>query len=150
MCWMCDHPEATFEDYVDEEVWPLVDRCGWFLQLTAGRGGRVPYAYTVGLTGRGLPELVVSGKTPAAAGDLIEAVLAEGAPQPGRPFDVLLGPALQVVGVRSTGWLLPVAVALYGPRVQAVQLVWADAAGRWPGERGAPEQEVLGSVRRAA
>lgn len=127
MCWMCDHPEATFADYVDDLLQPVIDRCGWAVQGVGGSKVRAPFSYTVGLTLRRLPELVVTGKPQVEAGqilnDMAREVLAR-RPQAGER------------------------------RVQAVQLVWADDRGRWPrevGHRG--PQPVLGPrarpVRRA-
>lgn len=58
MCWMCDHPEATAEEYLDE-VYGIMLMHGWAVQHVECE--RRPFAYTVGLTRRGLPELVVTG-----------------------------------------------------------------------------------------
>lgn len=142
---MCDHEQATFEDYLDVMVRPVVERCGWAVQAVGGQGRRPPFAYTVGLTGRGRPELVVSGKSPSAAHDLLEAVLAGDPPRAGRRYDLPVGPSLQVVEVTWPARRLVVATALYGDRVTAVQLVWADGRGRWPWETPrARWQQVMG------
>lgn len=61
MCWMCDHPEATAEEYLDE-VYGIMLMHGWAVQHVECE--RRPFAYTVGLTRRGLPELVVTGLSP--------------------------------------------------------------------------------------
>lgn len=138
MCWMCEHRERSFQDYVDEVVAPVVDREGWALQWTPR------LAYTVGLTARGRPELVVTGKPPDAAHDLVAAALAgEEEPVTGGRCDLLQGPAIQVVQVARPR-LLRVAWQLYGSRTRALQLLWADSRGRWPWEtRG---QELLGAI----
>lgn len=150
MCWMCDHPEATFDDYLDEVVRPVVARLGYAVQATDSHG--VPMAYTVGLSGRGRPELVVTGKSPPDAHDLLQAVLAgEEEPRPGRRCDLLVGPALWLFPViRATA--LRVAAALY-PGLEALQVVWADSLGRWPWEVHRSGQRLLCDVdeaRRAA
>src|SRR5450631_2057031 len=60
MCWLCDHPDATPYDYVDH-LRTLITRLGWAVQGVERDRIHPPWAYTVGLTPRGLPELVVTG-----------------------------------------------------------------------------------------
>ncbi len=60
MCWMCDHPGATRQDYLDH-LRSIIGRVGWVVQTVEGDRVRAPYAYTVGLTARGKPELLVTG-----------------------------------------------------------------------------------------
>ena len=138
MCWTCEHPDESFADYVDDVVVPVVEREGWALQWTPR------LAYTVGLTAWGRPEVAVTGKPPDAAHDLVSAAVAgEELPVAGRRCDLVQGPALHVVQVARPR-LLRVAWQVYGPRVRAVQLLWADSRGRWPWEtRG---QELLGAI----
>ena len=57
MCWMCDHPGATQQDYFDE-LRSRVQKHGWAVQYV--EIDRAPYAYTIGLHDRGLPELLVT------------------------------------------------------------------------------------------
>ena len=143
MCWMCDNPTATFDDYLDEVVRPVVERLGFAVQATESHGA--PLAYTVGLTARGAAELVVTGKPPDDAYDLLTAVLVgEETPMPGRRCDLLNGPALWAHEVLRPGSLV-VAAAMY-PRLKAVQLVWADTLGRWPGEVHRSDQRLLCDV----
>src|ERR1039457_2345321 len=60
MCWLCDHPDVTPYDYLDH-LRAHIARFG----LSVGVVDRVrippPSVYTVGLTPRGLAELVVPG-----------------------------------------------------------------------------------------
>lgn len=143
VCWMCSNPESTFADYVLDQVQPVIDRSGWAVQAV---GGPVPLAYTVGLTAAGGPELVVSGKDPEAAYDLLDAALAGEEPlRHGRRCDLMAGPALLVLRVARVE-RLEVARFLYGGALTALQLVWADALGRWPWEHppGRAGQELLG------
>lgn len=153
MCWMCDHPEATFADYVEEVLLPVIDRVGWAMQHVSPRRTRPGFSYTVGRSARALPELVVSGKRPDAAQDLVEAALAQGEPEAGYRCDLLTGPALQALAVPRPADHLHVAAALYGDGIRAVQLAWADGFGRWPwdvprsrqwllGRRGLPERRA--------
>jgi Domain of unknown function (DUF4262) len=58
MCWDCDDPGG---DDVAQVVWPTIRRCGWLVQGVNGSKDDAPLACTVGLTPRGLPELVVTG-----------------------------------------------------------------------------------------
>ncbi|MCU1623863.1 MAG: hypothetical protein JWL79_2708 [Frankiales bacterium] len=146
MCWMCDNPEATFEDYLDDVVRPVVARLGHAIQATDRHGA--PVAYTVGLAARGQPELVVTGKPPDDAHDLIEAVVAgEEVPTAGRRCDLLRGPALWAFAVTRPE-TLHVAVALT-PGLTALQLVWADSLGRWPWEVHRSSQRLLFDLGRA-
>ena len=46
MCWICDHPGATQQDYF-EELRSRVQKHGWAVQYV--EIDRAPYAYTVGL-----------------------------------------------------------------------------------------------------
>jgi hypothetical protein len=144
VCWMCDHPGATFADYVDAVLRPVIDRCGWAVQAVGPGRTRPPFAYTVGRTAQGRAELVVTGKAAAASLDLLEAVLAQGEPVAGHRFDLLSGPALQVLAIDRPAAHLHVATALYGTRVRAVQVVWADGRGRWPWEARSSHQWLLG------
>ncbi len=140
MCWMCDHPSATFEDYLEEVVRPTVARCGFAVQATTWRG--LPMAYTVGRTERGEPELVVTGKPPDEAHDLLAALLAgEERPALEARCDLLQGPALWVLPVEKPEGLA-VAAELY-PGLTALQVVWADSLGRWPWEVHRSPQRLL-------
>src|SRR4051812_22438354 len=140
MCWRCDHPDASFEDYLDEVVRPTVDRCGYAVQATERHG--VPLAYTVGLAQTGRPELVVTGKPPDVAHDLLQALLAgEEVPTAGRRCDLVLGPAVWMLAVLNPA-ALEVAWAIH-PGLSALQAVWADTLGRWPWQAHRSPQRLL-------
>lgn len=162
MCWMCDHPEATFASYVDELVQPMIDRCGWAVQAVGGSRLHAPFSYTVGLTPRGLPELVITGRKPEEAAHLLNDVATyvttQQVPRPGETVSLCGEGHLEVVELPHPEAHLFVATGLYGEDVvQALQLVWADERGSWPwdvGHRGGRGgQPVLGPrslpVRRA-
>jgi hypothetical protein len=141
MCWSCDNPTKTFDDFVDEVVQPAIDRYGWFVQaVTSERGA--PLAYTVGLTAMGLPELVVTGMAPRRAALLLNGMAAhwlhaEPLPAHGEHADTRGGQCLEVVDLPHPEAHLFTATGLYGDdAVAAQQLVWADDRGRWPWERG--------------
>jgi hypothetical protein len=133
MCWMCDHPEATIEDYLDLLRGKMLRR-GWTVQYV--ERVRVPFAYTIGLTNRGLPELLVTGVSPRRAVDLLNAgaqfALDDGAPIPGDQIALTTGRLVEIVEVRCPDAHLCSAIGILGPEVRARQLVWADRRGRWP------------------
>ena len=141
MCWSCDNPIKTFHDFVDEVVQPAIDRRGWFVQAVTG-GRRAPFAYTVGLTTPGLPELVLTGMTHSRSTQLVNGMAAhwlhaEPPPAHGEHVDTRWGHCLEVVDVPHPEAHLFTATAMYGEAaVAAQQLVWADDRGRWPWERG--------------
>ncbi|OBY30388.1 DUF4262 domain-containing protein [Mycolicibacter kumamotonensis] len=133
MCWMCDHPEATVADWLDE-IDDTKTRCGWAVQYV--EDDRRPYAYTVGLTDYGLPELLVSGVSPRRAARMLsrfaEQFVRRGAPTPGEQLTMLGGSLVEIVEVEQPGVHMYVAAAFYGDRARALQLVWADGRGHWP------------------
>lgn len=142
MCWLCDNPKATFDDYLDEVVRPVVDRFGFAVQATERYGTVV--THTVGLADQGRDELVVTGKPPDDAHDLLQAVLAGEVPAHGERCDLLVGTALWAFRVVRPS-ALAVAWALH-PGARALQLVWADTRGRWPWEVHRSAQRLLCDV----
>ena len=140
MCFMCDRPEATFGDYVEEVLRPVIDRFGWAVQAVGGTRVHVPFSYTVGLTLWGLPELVLTGKRPPDAAEVLNAyafhLRHSEPPDPGRQVQV--GERwFEVVGVPHPEAHLLVATGLFGEaEVTARQLVWHDERGRWPWDAG--------------
>jgi hypothetical protein len=71
MCWMCDHPGSTIDDYLDELRAKILEH-GWAVQYV--ENDRTPYAYTIGLHDHGLPELLVTGVAPRRAQRLLNRV----------------------------------------------------------------------------
>ena len=63
MCWKCDHPDSTMQEWL-ELIYAAVQENGWVVQYVTGR---TPFAYTIGLHERGLPELLVTGMPPQPA-----------------------------------------------------------------------------------
>ncbi len=149
MCWQCDHPEATVQEWM-EKLHRLVEKLGWIVQFVEDQ--RTPYAYTVGLHKRGLPELLVTGLPPGAANYMLRSVgeylVSGGKPVPGER--ILIGDELllDVVQVEHPDAHMNVAVAFYGPGLRALQLVWPDDRGHrpWCAEfsNGPERQPVLG------
>jgi hypothetical protein len=150
---MCDHPGSTVDEYLDL-IRGKIRECGWTVQYVVH--DRVPYAYTIGLTHHGLPEFLMTGISPERALELLggiadaaaEVAWDVDAPKPGARL-TLPGPSLiEVVEVEHPDVHMNAAIAIYGSDVRGLQLVWADARGRWPWSpgfnNGRGTQPVLG------
>lgn len=152
MCWMCDHPGSTVGEWLDE-IRATKVKHGWAVQYV--EDDRTPFAYTIGLMDRGLPELLVTGLSPRRAARLLNAVaqylVDGGRPTPGHTISLPDDTLLEVVQVEHPDAHMNVAVAFYGPELRALQLVWADDGGHRPWcpefSNGGVRQPVLG-VRR--
>src|ERR1700712_2356413 len=70
MCWMCDDPTMTKADALARMA-GMVEKYGWAIEAVQGDRVHPPWAYTVGLTLQGLPELVLTGMRAAEAGDVL-------------------------------------------------------------------------------
>jgi hypothetical protein len=133
MCWKCDHPDATMGEWL-QLLRQTVKTNGWAVQFVESESR--PYAYTIGLHPRGLPELLVTGMSPQRAtltlNSVADYLVNGGRPVPGEL--ILIGGALElyVVQVEHPDAHMNMAVALYGPGVQALQLVWPDDRGHRP------------------
>ncbi|SDF96469.1 protein of unknown function [Lentzea fradiae] len=160
MCRDCDHRADHPADRMAEHLATLrrcIDARGWAVQVLDRNRAHPPWAYTVGLTLLGLPELVTTGLPVLAAGRLLDDVAEHFThtcvPTPGRQFSLPGGPELEVVRVARPWAHLLVSVRLFGEGIEALQLVHADAAGRWPWDAeyaGLPGgQPVLGVRARA-
>jgi Domain of unknown function (DUF4262) len=139
MCWQCDHPGATYEDYL-AHIRGTVDEYGWAVQGVERSGIHPPWAYTIGLTQAGCPELVVTGMPFAKAATLLngvgEHVVHAEAPRPGDRVTLASGLSIEIVEVAEPTAHLLVAAAVFGPRIRALQIVHADYRGHWPWEPG--------------
>jgi uncharacterized protein DUF4262 len=152
MCWLCDNPGATLDEY-DDHIHRLVEEYGWAVQGVEGDGVHPPWAYTVGLTAAGLPELVVTGLDPEPAAELLNDaarhIRLNGGRVPDRYLQLPGSGVAGIVTVAVPDAHLEVAVALYGSKIRALQLVLPDTAGRWPWDesyQGTPGgQPVLGA-----
>lgn len=157
MCWQCDHPGATDDDY-RSEIAGRIALYGHAVQGIEGDGVHPPWAYTVGLTARGDPELVVTGMGLSQASVLLNQVACllenPGLIVPGADAIMRQGSpgefAIQVIEVIRPWAHLHVAVEFFGQDIRALQLVHADPAGRWPWEPGFASgigpQPVLGTL----
>lgn len=59
MCQMCDNPSLTAAD-MRARMFEIINRSGWMVQYVEGSDHEPSFAYTVGLTGKGYPELYVA------------------------------------------------------------------------------------------
>jgi Domain of unknown function (DUF4262) len=149
MCWQCDHPEASLDDYLDVLYDKVVEH-GWAVQFVESE--RNPFSYTVGLHECGLPELLVTAVDPPRALQVLNAVadycVCEEPPAPGDEIELPDGVVLEVVEVAQPDAHLGMAINMYGSEVRALQLVWSDRRGRWPWSAdfnpGGRRQPVLG------
>jgi hypothetical protein len=135
MCWQCDNPDLTQADYLRLLRSGVADH-GWLVQGVESDHPHPPWAYTIGLSAFGLPELVATGLELRAAGDLLNGVAAHAVhaepPEPGERIPLRGGPEIEIVPLTAPEVHLVFAVALYGPEIRALQLVHADERGRWP------------------
>jgi hypothetical protein len=139
MCWVCDHPGASQQDWLDHLRGILDEQC-WVVIYVQRETYRPSYSYTVGLTDHGKPEIVVTGLPRQRAADLLDGVAAHlvhaDPPAPGERVPLTDGPLIEIVQVAEPSAHLNVAVALCGPQLSALQLVYADDRGHWPWDRG--------------
>jgi hypothetical protein len=139
MCWVCDHPGSTRLDYL-RYMSDLIARYGWAVQGVERDRIHPPWAYTVGLTPHGMPELVVTGLPLARATGLLNNVAAHvlhaAAARPGEQVPLRGGPVIEVVEVAEPAAHLVIAIELYGTAIRALQLVHADDRGHWPWQVG--------------
>src|ERR1035441_179717 len=132
MCWMCDRPGATERDYLDH-MRQLIRTYGWAVQGVEREGLHPPWAYTVGLTRRRRPELVITGLGLTRATEVLNIVaghlLHADVPAPGTQATLVDGPIVEVVRVDAPWAHLNVAVEIYGRRIQGLQLVHSVMGG---------------------
>jgi hypothetical protein len=132
MCWKCDHPEATMQEWLDL-IYERVQQCGWVVQFV--ESDQMPFAYTIGLHPRGLPELLVTGMPPQRANLVLNSVaqylVKGGRPVPGERMLIGGELLLDFVQVEHPDAHLKFAVSIYGP-LKALQLVWPDDHGHRP------------------
>lgn len=157
MCWVCDHPESTkaarlayVRDLLEEHPWVVVG--------VERDGCRPSYSYTAGLTEFDLPELVITGLSKDRAANVLmaaaEQMLDADAPAAGTRIRLPGRRAGEIVRVAQPSVHLEVAAELFGERLAALQLVYADVRGRWPWDKnfrnGRAGQPVLGPRTRTA
>ncbi|MHA7648677.1 DUF4262 domain-containing protein [Mycobacterium sp. ML4] len=138
MCWQCDHPHATIDDYLDV-LREIIAHHGWAVQFV--EDGSRPFAYTVGSSLRGLPELLITGLQPRKSAHVLNSVahyIADDGMvvQPAERIDFQGEFLLEVVAVEHPDVHLTFAVRLRDAPIRAFQLVWTDDRRHWPWDHG--------------
>jgi len=150
MCWKCDNPDGTTEEYLEYLRATVLDH-GWAVQYVQSE--KRPFAYTVGLHGRGLPELLMTGLSADVScrvlNSIAHMVVDDGTVlAPAMHIDYEDRFLIEVVEVEHPDVHMRYAVDLFGPKIRALQLVWADNMGRFPWVagwgHGRRRQPVLG------
>lgn len=157
MCWVCDHPESTKAARL-AYVRGLLAEHPWVVIGVDRDGCRPPYSYTVGLTELDQPELLITGLSKDRAANVLMAavqqVLGSVVPVAGARIRLPGRRAGEIVRVAEPSVHLGVAADLFGERLTALQLVYADVRGRWPWDKnfrdGRAGQPVLGPRGKAA
>jgi Domain of unknown function (DUF4262) len=139
MCWECDHPGATRADYLNF-LGGVIAKFGWAVQGVERDRIHPPWAYTVGLTLYGQPELVLTGMPLGRACRLLNEVAAHvmhaEAPRPGDQIPWRGGPLMEIVQVAEPSAHLVIAVEMFGTDLRALQVLHADERGHWPWDVG--------------
>lgn len=131
-------------DYIDNHLKPLIAEHRWAVQgCVPGSPEEPAWFYTIGLTGMGLPELVVVGLPEQYAIPVLNEVagrhIADPLP-PGGEID-MDGLKMRIVGVDQdeVAGRLIFAESVYGAgNVTAVQVLWSDKDGFWPDQPSWP------------
>ncbi|MFI7208458.1 DUF4262 domain-containing protein [Micromonospora aurantiaca (nom. illeg.)] len=125
----------------------MIDRVGWSVTLVHPSGDDdtgSPYAYTVGLTAHGYPELLIAGLDPAISQQLLNDLAArvydraERFSHGQRIGDLIAGYDAAIIDGEPTEQMCPgAAIARYGQeQVRVQQIVWPDPDGRFPWDDG--------------
>lgn len=136
-----------------EDLRAKIDAFGWAVRNVSDADPAMCLSYTVGLTARGHPEVVMTG-LPAQVGTAFLNIVGGIVVREGGRFaageattELADGPPMPVIAVLDTSGLTAVE-ALYG-QVQALQIVWTDSVGHFPWEPGYANppgsQPLLGS-----
>lgn len=138
MCWQCDNPHATVDDYLNL-LRDLIRDNGWVAQFVEKE--RRPFGYTVGLHDWGLPELMITGLPQHRCQLLLNSVahqMVDEAMQlkPGEYIDFQGELLLEVVEVDHPDVHLTFAVSIADAPIRAFQLVWTDDRQLWPWDTG--------------
>lgn len=139
-------PDPAAMDAYLGRVASIIDEHGVMLQVVFGDSVADAFTYTVGLTGRGLPELWLGTLAPAQAGPILNAAAKKqrargGAFQPGR-LDLEFSVDFRVHGpVDVDEAAVGVARQMHPlSDVVVLQVLWPDEAGLFPDEPGYDER----------
>lgn len=140
---MCDVCAGKSMRQMVKEIKLDVARCGWCTMLIGGDVDTPAFAYTIGLTERRHPELLVTGRMGEESADMLRLLahfvldhgdrLVPGEVVELRERKVYLAP------LDEPREVLLMAARVYSWRVTALQAVWADDSGRFPWEQRPPD-----------
>jgi uncharacterized protein DUF4262 len=134
--------EVQIEVFLDQCRATIVEH-GWMVQgvfpttESVARGETLTFAYTVGLTAKGLPEMILVGLPLDGAADWLNDAARQAVERGAVELDTDVDGIIAGVSVRFTATTtapLSVARRLYGAGVRAVQMLWPDDQGRFPGD----------------
>jgi len=139
------HPTKARMDALDRQLEANIEKFGWTFMGVFGTDDQpgTNFVYTIGMTEKGLPEVLVSGNFDMHSMQMLAGTVAQ------EFADHALNGTQPKLGVRDDLFSLKVelrtvndtdkcnvARRFYGDRVRVVQLIWSDKEGRLPGEPG--------------
>lgn len=152
---MCEFdPRCQGSDNVVQDALARITAGGWAVTGVYGDETGPPLTYSTGLVEFDRPELLIYGLDPELAIPLLnraaELAIAD-AGLLGHPYlDGVLRPPYRMATLPAVHTDdLAVTRVLYGPDFRAVQLIWPDAQGRYPWDRGyaiSPDAQPLAGV----
>lgn len=136
-----------------------IRECGWVVQGVMGSEGIPSYVYTVGLFKKGLPEVVVLGLPSGVAMHTLNDIAAQMIAgtlvlEDGKVVDEVFGGRVKAkfkrISKEQAHKALKIARILSNETLDAAfQLIWPDAEGRFPGQKGAtPSYEAAQDMSR--
>ncbi len=136
MCEICDGKSPA---QVRREMRAVIERYGWALQYVESAidesGVHPAYCYSVGLTGFGSPEVIVTGRVAEQSAAVLDELGYRARCgddlRPGQQHSVG-GLEVTLVDVERPRHWLRGAVDFYGLGFTALQAVWADCRGLFP------------------
>ncbi len=147
MSWT-DEQMGDYQGRIDA----VIKEYGWMVQGVFPNGPEqgIGFAYTIGLTEAGLPELLISGTYNEQAKNLLNAIAKRHAGQElkhGDTLDDMANVPFRVIDAPQAS--VGIAERRYGAgKVRVLQLVWPDSHGLWPGSPfgwPAEPQELFGT-----
>jgi len=151
---MCDNPECgghgkTQAELQQQTLDTIIKYGHQVIGVLADEESGHRFAYSVGRSVKDLPELVVNGPLPqkvaqhmineaARLQDEEDIPLADG--YEFEPNTLIAGFPVRVVKVDPARSQMFQALFLFGDDIEALQLVWPDTNGAWPGEPGYTER----------
>jgi hypothetical protein len=139
-CAMCDG--ATYAEMLRHYTQKIKEH-GYTVVYVSGDEESLPFAYTIGLTEKGLPEFILSGKLSAKSAYVILSIAAQEALTNG---EIPLGINTTLYNIRADfqaitahvleEYMLGVKNMYPSTLKRAVNIIWADAENRLPGDAG--------------